>query len=62
MKHSKPKVKKARKKVAISEEMMDRLDGAISDYKKIKPHGTILLTNAKTGEGIDELGKELGLW
>lgn len=27
----------------------------VADYKKINPHGTILLTDAKHGRGIDEL-------
>ncbi|MCX8174027.1 MAG: hydrogenase nickel incorporation protein HypB [Thermoplasmata archaeon] len=33
----------------------------ISDYKRIVPHKKILLTDAKHGEGIDELMKEMGL-
>ncbi|MEM3396989.1 MAG: hydrogenase nickel incorporation protein HypB [Thermoplasmata archaeon] len=33
----------------------------ISDYKRILPHKKILLTDAKHGEGIDELMKEMGL-
>jgi len=33
----------------------------ISDYRKILPHKKILLTDAKHGEGIEELMKEMGL-
>ena len=57
MKHSKPKVKKARKKVAISEEMMDRLDGAISDYKKIILHPDDIITHECRLCGDDDEGE-----
>ncbi|MEM3567711.1 MAG: hydrogenase nickel incorporation protein HypB [Thermoplasmata archaeon] len=33
----------------------------ISDYRRILPHKKMLVTDAKHGEGIDELMKEMGL-
>ncbi len=33
----------------------------VADYRKINPHGTILLTDAKAGRGIEEVISALGL-
>ncbi len=48
-------------KVDLAEMMDVELSVIEEDYKKINPHGTLIKINAKTGEGIEKLAKELDL-
>ncbi len=36
-------------------------EGLISDFRKLKPSGISIKTNAKTGEGVEDLMKAMGL-
>jgi len=48
-------------KIDLAEMMDVELSVIEEDYKKINPHGTLIKINAKTGEGIEKLAKELDL-
>ena len=48
-------------KIDLAEMMDVELSVIEEDYKKINPHGTLMKINAKTGEGIEKLAKELDL-
>lgn len=38
------------------------VDRIIEDYMELKPSGTIITTNARSGEGLDKLASAMGLW
>jgi len=48
-------------KIDLAERLGTNIDKMVADAKKINPNIKVVLTSAKTGEGIDELMKEMGL-
>jgi len=48
-------------KIDLAERLGTNIDKMIADAKKINPNIKVVLTSAKTGEGVDELMREMGL-